>query len=74
MLARQEASRTEAETMGSATAKIMLGSACALLCAAAGAGSANAAPNCGKESPRPKVSASFELTSEGEPVTATVGP
>lgn len=35
---------------------------------------ADSAPNCGKESPRPKVSASFALTSEGQPVTATVGP
>jgi hypothetical protein len=35
---------------------------------------ADSAGNCGKESPRPKVSATFALTSEGQPVTATVGP
>jgi hypothetical protein len=35
---------------------------------------ADSAPNCGKGNPKPVVSASFALSSEGQPVTATVGP
>ncbi len=35
---------------------------------------ADSAPNCGKGNPKPTASGTFELSSEGLPVTATLGP